>query len=131
MLNATIKLNKKVIWVFGLILVMLFLFVFEFFNCSKEKNKLSMNTLEDRIAYITALGYNVKKESEKESQVFIPKVFPQVLEEFNKKQQDLGFDLHNFEEKTLKRYTYNSTDNLIITLFIYNNVLVGREVKNN
>ena len=131
MINATIKLNKRTLLTFGLILVILSLLALELFINTKEKSDVFLNTVEERIGYIYSLGYKPSEKSENESQVFIPKEFPQVLEDYNKKQQEIGFDLHYYEGKTLKRYTYICEENVTVTLFVYDNILAGREVKNN
>ena len=130
MINATVKLNKRMILALGLLISIIILFLVEFKVVSKKETKLSVDSFEKRIAYISALGYEVGSVEEIESQVFIPNQFPESLEDYNKKQQELGFNLHNFEGKTLTRYTYNCTDNVVVTLFSYNGVLVGVDVGN-
>lgn len=129
MINATIKISKRTLLVFALIIGIVSLLVLEIFINFKEQTNISLNSFDERISYVNSLGYSAKEE--KESEIFIPKEVPKVFEDYNKKQQESGFNLLQFKGKTLKRYTYSCPDNVTVTLFLYNNILVGREVKNN
>lgn len=128
MINATIKINKRTLLVFLLILGVLSLFTLELFVNSNKQSSIELNNFDERMSYIASLGYNAQEE--KESAVFIPNEVPEVFEDYNKKQQESGFNLLNFKGKTLKRYTYSCSDNVTVTLFLYENILVGREIKN-
>lgn len=128
MINATIKINKRTLLVFLLILGVLSLFTLELFVNSNKQSSIELNNFDERMSYIASLGYNAQEE--KESPVFIPDEVPEVFEDYNKKQQESGFNLLNFKGKTLKRYTYSCSDNVTVTLFLYENILVGREIKN-
>ena len=111
-----------------MILGVLSLFTLELFVNSNKQSSIKLNNFDERMSYIASLGYNAQEE--KESAVFIPNEVPEVFEDYNRKQQESGFNLLNFKGKTLKRYTYSCSDNVTVTLFLYENILVGREIKN-
>jgi len=70
----------------------------------------AVKTNADRIAYLTALGWEVKESAIEEQTILIPREFGGVYEEYNELQVSQGFDLTDYAGMEAVRYTYEITN---------------------
>ncbi len=129
MINLTIKLNKKTITLFCLSLAVLLLMLFDLYLSGNNNDKIQVGQLNERIKYINNLGYSIDELSEKENEIFVPDSFSTAFEEFNKDLKAQGFDLEKIKGETIKRYTYKAKSGENISLFVYNDTLVGYDIR--
>lgn len=93
-----------------------------------------LKTNDDRVAYLSSLGWEVNPECLSEKTVTIPKEFSNVFSEYNKLQQKQGFDLGKYKGVEVERYTYkvinypDSTDEIEIALFVKKGVVIGGDI---
>lgn len=96
-----------------------------------ESAVVSMNydkvkTNEDRIAFLSALGYSVSDEPVQSVKVRIPSEFDRVYAGYNEMQKSQGFDLSKYKNREVERYTYTVTDYEGYEGTVYANILVYR-----
>ena len=70
----------------------------------------SLNSCEDRVAYLSQLGWTVDPASETEQDIVIPKTFSQVYEKYNELQKSQGFNLSEYCGLDAKIYSYTVTN---------------------
>jgi len=85
-----------------------------------------IKTEEDRLNFISSLGWEVKAQPVEEEKVTIPSEFDRVLSEYNLLQQKQGLDLAKFKRKKATRYTYEVTNYADWEGTVYLNLLVCR-----
>ena len=85
-----------------------------------------IKTEEDRLNFISSLGWEVKAQPIEEEKVTIPAEFDRVLSEYNILQQQQGLDLAKFKRKKATRYTYEVTNYTGWDGPVYLNLLVCR-----
>lgn len=129
LINLTVKLSKRIVTVFCLCILTLLLVFFDFHLSKNDDSKIQVGQLSQRIEYINTLGFSVDETSEKENQIHIPKNFNQAFEAFNNDLKAQGFDLEKIKGETVKRYTYKAKSGENISLFVYNNTLVGYDIR--
>lgn len=101
-------------------------------NLPARKN---IKTLEDRIGFLSAYGWQTDGSSEMSQEVIIPKEFDSVFEEYNNMQKEQGFDLSKYKGKRVMRYVYlikNHPENREIVyagVLIYKNTVIGGDVQ--
>lgn len=92
---------------------------------------ISCATPEQRSDYLSSLGWEFEKESEK--QITIPSTFNQVYTDYNAVQKEQGFDLEAFKGRQATLYTYNilnykGNKNIIVDLIVADGVLIGADL---
>ena len=93
-----------------------------------------VKTNEDRIAYLTEYGWQVKENPLATQELIVPKEFDESYTDYLALQAKQGFDLKKYAGKRLKRYTYEITNyptgesGVQVNLLIYKNTVVGGEV---
>lgn len=89
---------------------------------------------EDRVAYLKSLGWEVDPEPVETQEVRIPAELPEVLQKYNELQKSQGFDLNEFGGKTVKRYVYevvnypDTTDSYFATILVYQDAVICGDV---
>ena len=90
-------------------------------------------TNEQRLAYIRSLGWEAGTETQEEKEVLLPGEFPEVLENYNRLQQEAGFDLKPYAGKRLGMYVYRLEDppggaEALCTLYVCRGRIVGGDI---
>ncbi len=91
-------------------------------------------TNDDRIAFLSSLGYAVESSPSEVTKTVVPNTFDSVYEKYNEIQKSQGLNLSPYKGKTLTRYTYKinnyPADNskAVANLLIYNGKIVGGDV---
>ena len=133
----TFKAKPKTI--FGLILAAVGIFVILMTFVSNHNGKaqtasaqkISCATDEERVNYLTSLGWEFG--SLREKVITIPADFNKVYQNYNAIQKKQGFDLEPYKGKTASLYTYNisnykGNDNVIANLIVCDGVLIGADL---
>lgn len=93
-----------------------------------------VKTAQDRLDYLTGLGWQVAENPLAVEELIIPKEFDDSYTEYLTLQSSQGFDLTRYSGKRVKRYTYEITNyptgeaGVQINLLIYKNRVIGGEV---
>ena len=99
-----------------------------------EATGISIQSNDDRIAYLQSLGWDVDPDPVETQEVRIPDELPEVLQKYNELQMSQGFDLSKYSGKTVKRYVYevmnypDTTDGYYVTLLVYKDAVIGGDV---
>ena len=89
---------------------------------------------EDRIAYLSAYGWQVVSEPLASQELLIPTEMDEAYDEYLALQKEQGFDLEDYAGKRVKRYTYEITNyptgeqGVQANLILYKNTVIGGEV---
>ena len=83
-----------------------------------------IKTNEDRVNFLTALGWKVKEQPLEEVAVTIPDEFDAVFLEYNNLQKEVGLDLSRYKRKDVMRYTYQVENYPDYQGLVYANILV-------
>ena len=129
MINLTVKLSKKNIMLLCLCLAIPLFVMLDFYLSTNDNGKIKVGQLNQRIEFISTLGYGVDETSERQTEIFVPDNFSEAFEAFNNDLKAQGFDLHKLEGETIKRYTYTTNKEGNISLFVYNNILLGYDIR--
>ena len=129
MINLTVKFSGKFLLVFCLFLSLVFLLMFDLY-LSLGDNKMKAGELAERIEYINSLGYSVDESSEIIAEMQVPNVFNEAFQDFNSQMKTKGFNLEKVKGKKIKRYMYKA-NGANISLFVYDDFLVGYDVRTN
>lgn len=132
----TIKAKPKTI--FGIILavtgiaVILLTFIGNHTGSAPAAAQIKCSTAQDRISYITSLGWQLEEGEEKKS-IVIPSAFNDVYNDYNDIQKSQGFDLENYKGKRAVLYSYRiknykGSDNVKADLIVYNGNLIGADL---
>lgn len=95
---------------------------------------VSGDSAQMRAQFLTSHGYTFDISSEQKKQTIIPSVFDDVYEQYNKLQISQGFDLSDFQGKTVDIYTIKidnygeNEDNVYATIMVYDGVIIGGDV---
>ena len=101
-----------------------------------HRNQSGYMTNEDRLQYLTDLGYTAEEIPVTEQIVTLPAEFPPVLEQYNTLQLQQGFDLKQYKENEVEMYLYRLTnysppDNsseVFACLYIYKDSVIGGDI---
>ena len=89
---------------------------------------------EDRVAYLTGLGWQVAREPAAVEDVLIPETFDPSYDEYLALQEAQGFDLTAYAGKTVQRYTYQVfnypglQEDIWASLLVYRTTVIGGEI---
>ncbi len=150
MVIMTAKLSKSKLIAIALLLVMLIVIVS---ICLSRAGKSdapqaetqsqtsaadeSVKTNDDRVAFLTAFGWEVSSEPVQTQQVRVPTDPSEVFLRYNELQRSQGYDLSTLAGKTLNRYVYevlnypDADGKYYATLLVYKDAVVGGDVCSN
>ena len=89
---------------------------------------------DDRVKFLTELGWEVSTSPTESSQVRIPKDHSEIFDRYNALQISQGYDLSPYMGKNVMRYVYkvenypNATEPVYATLLIYKNQIIGGDI---
>lgn len=95
----------------------------------------NIRTNDDRLAYLSGLGWQVSLQPIATEELLIPGQFDDSYAGYLKLQEDQGFDLTQYCGKRVKRYTYQLTnypaqdEPMQIALLIYKNRVIGGQIQ--
>ena len=95
----------------------------------------NIRTNDDRLAYLSGLGWQVSPQPIATEELLIPEQFDDSYQSYLQLQADQGFDLSQYCGKRIKRYTYQLTnyptqdEPVQIALLIYKNRVVGGQIQ--
>lgn len=93
-------------------------------------------TNDDRVKFLTDLGWEVTTSPAETSQVRIPQETSEVFDRYNALQKSQGYDLAAYAGKNVMRYVYKvenypgATEPVYATLLIYKNQVIGGDITN-
>ena len=86
----------------------------------------SGETAEQRVNFLTALGYTVDVSSEESAKIQIPIEFSDVYINYNELQKQNGTDLNDYKGAKCVRYTYLNEDNeMNVNIIVYEGRIIG------
>jgi hypothetical protein len=91
-------------------------------------------TNDDRVKFLTDLGWKVTTSPAETSQVRIPQETSEVFDRYNALQKSQGYDLMTYAGKNVMRYVYKvenypgATEPVYATLLIYKNQVIGGDI---
>jgi len=94
----------------------------------------TMASNDDRVRFLTELGWQVSTSPTESSQVRIPKDSSEVFDRYNALQISQGYDLTPYMGKNVMRYVYkvenypNTTEPVYATLLIHKNQIIGGDI---
>ncbi|MBR1841728.1 MAG: DUF4830 domain-containing protein [Oscillospiraceae bacterium] len=95
----------------------------------------SLRSNEDRVGYLSALGWQVEEEPVETVSVRIPEKFESVLQDYNSLQRSQGNDLEKYAGKLCTRYTYKVTnyptgdESVVADLIVYRGKVIAGDVQ--
>ena len=93
-----------------------------------------IKTSEDRVAFLSEYGWQVKPEPLATQELIIPQELDESYTEYLTLQSEQGFDLEAYAGKTVKRYTYQIKnypglqENIWASILVYKHTVIGGEV---
>ena len=94
----------------------------------------SAKSTQEHIAFLNAYGYNVTDKPIQIQEIIIPTEFSSDYEKYNELQKLSGFDLADYKNYRVKKYTYKVTDykesneEVVANLMIYNDEVIGGDI---
>ncbi len=88
---------------------------------------------QQRIAFLTDLGYTVDSESPTVREVLIPDEFDEVFQQYNELQKDAGMDLEPYHGKRVKCWTYKilnipGGEEVHANIYVYKDKIIGGDI---
>ncbi len=89
---------------------------------------------DDRVQFLASFGWEVVTSPAETSQVRIPADTSEVFQRYNALQKSQGYDLTDYQGKTVMRYVYKiknypgATEPVYATILISNNQVIGGDV---
>ena len=89
---------------------------------------------DDRVQFLTELGWEVNTSPMESGQVRIPKEASEVFDRYNALQKTQGYDLSQYAGKTVMRYVYQvnnfpgATEPVYATVLVYKNQIIGGDI---
>ncbi len=137
MLVMTAKVDKKKIAIIAaaaLILIAAIALLFGGGDSTATSAPASVSNNDDRVKFLTSFGWEVVTSPAETSQVRIPSETTEVFQRYNALQKSQGYDLTNYQGKTVMRYVYKiknypgATEPVYATILISNNQVIGGDV---
>ena len=94
----------------------------------------SITTNDDRVKFLTDLGWEVTTSPVESSQVRIPQEQSEVFDRYNALQKSQGYDLSQYAGKTVMRYVYkinnypDAKEPVYATLLVYKDRIIGGDI---
>lgn len=87
----------------------------------------------ERVAFIENMGYTVNEnKGEQSGQIEIPYIFSDVYKEYQKLQNEAGYDLTKYSGKEATLYTYQldypNRNDVYAHLIVYNDAVIGGDI---
>ena len=101
---------------------------------SSKAQYASVQTNEERIAFISGFGWTVDSEPVSESPLDIPEEFDDVYKKYNEIQKQQGFDLSKYRGEQAVKYTYNVTNfkdyagKVSVSIIVCKNKIIGGDI---
>ena len=141
MLIMTAKVNKtKIILALGAIVITIVL-LFSLLGGSGETaqptaatGSLNAGSNEERVKFLTDLGWEVSASPAESMQVRIPRETSDVFARYNELQKSQGFDLTEHAGHTVMRYVYEitnfpgATEPVYATLLVHKDKIIGGDI---
>ena len=130
----TMKFSKKKAVMLLIVLAVILAAIVIIAGASGDGDMGILKTNEDRVAYLAQLGWQVEPDCLEEQAVVIPREFSDIFNEYNKLQQQQGFDLTAYKGLEVQRYTYrvtnypNTVDEVEAELYIRNGTVIGGDI---
>ena len=93
-----------------------------------------VKTAQDRLDYLTGLGWQTEQEPLAVEELIVPEEFDASYDDYLALQSGQGFDLTRYRGKRVKRYTYSITNHptgetgVQLNLLVYRDRVIGGEV---
>ncbi len=128
MFYASLRFKKSVaIIVLSVVIAFGFLLA-SFINAASDLEK-NADTFDERINIASVYGYDISDAEEIESHIDLSLISGDIFSDYNELQNICGFDLSDYSDKTVVRYSYIiDNGNLEIGLLCYNGRLIGGDV---
>ena len=101
---------------------------------STQTSAQAASNNDQRVKFLTGLGWQVTTSPKESSQVRIPSTTSEVFDRYNALQKSQGYDLSSFAGKRVMRYVYQinnfpgATEPVYATLLVYKNEIIGGDV---
>lgn len=103
---------------------------------SSNKMVLKATTHEDRMSFISQLGWEIDEASVEVCEVILPSEPDNVFSSYNEIQKTQGYDLTKYMGKRVKRWTYTvknypnyeNTELVHINLLVYDDKIIGGDI---
>ena len=105
-------------------------------NSAATSATANMASNDDRVKFLTDLGWEVTTSPVESSQVRIPQESSEVFDRYNTLQKNLGYDLSAYAGKNVMRYVYkvenypDAVEPVYATLLVYKNQIIGGDITN-
>ena len=139
MFVMTAKVDKKKIAIIAAAVAALILILIITLGAGKSQptsGQLTISTNDDRVRFLTSLGWEVVTSPVETSQVRIPSGTSEVFNRYNALQKTMGYDLSQYAGKTVMRYVYTiknypgATEPVYATILICDNRIIGGDITN-
>ena len=93
-----------------------------------------IKTNDDRIKFLSQLGWQVEQEPVEVLEVTVPESFDKIFSSYNEIQKRQGLDLSKYKKKNVTRYTYKITNydgydgTVYANILVYRNKVIGGDV---
>ena len=136
MLVMTAKVNKKRIGIIAVAIIAVIVAVTMLFGGGSQSaaSSSAVTSNDDRVHFLTSFGWEVATSPAETSQVRIPASSSEVFTRYNALQQSQGYDLTDYQGKTVMRYVYKiknypgATEPVYATILIAGNQVIGGDV---
>lgn len=103
------------------------------FSLFGNKAEVRLETNEDRLDYLTQLGWEASPEPVGEMEVMIPQEFDQVYEGYCLIQEEQGFKLERHKGRTAVKYTYlvqnyPDQEEVLANLILYKGKIIAADL---
>ncbi len=94
----------------------------------------TVNTGDQRLAFITQFGWEVEEEPVEIEEVLIPREFDTLYEDYNALQKSQGLDLTRYRGQKVRRFCYrilnypDCTDEVRLNMLVAENKIIGGDV---
>ena len=136
MLVMTAKVNKKRIGIIAVAIIAVIVAVTILFGSGSQSaaSSSAVTSNDDRVHFLASFGWEVATSPAETSQVRIPASSSEVFTRYNALQQSQGYDLTDYQGKTVMRYVYKiknypgATEPVYATILIAGNQVIGGDV---
>ena len=126
------KMRRKVLWIVlgAFLLLLAALLLGEFLSAGSK----DADSAQARQAFIEALGWVCRADSEQMQEVRIPDCSEGAMADYNALMKAAGYDLAPYAGKTLQQYSYELenypgyTQTVYLTLYVYEGRVVGGDI---
>ncbi|MGI6027809.1 MAG: DUF4830 domain-containing protein [Candidatus Heteroscillospira sp.] len=133
---VTVKFNRRTavaIIVAAALVLLALIFLFSGPDSQSAFRSAKLETREQRVEFLKELGWEAQPESETEKTVLIPREFTGVYQEYNRLQEEQGFDLREYIGTEVQVYSYiitnyKSSDTVVATLYTCKGRLIAGDI---